>query len=143
MNINVVIRLIENHADTLAERWVEALLKEGGAEAYLKIPKTELFPFLKETFREIGTYLDQPNHPVSSQYFKEVGRKRRHEGMPLREVIWAVQLARKVVWRYCMEQGLFDSTVDAYMALDLYKQVVHFYDAAILHVIEGYAEGGV
>ncbi len=140
MNINVVVRLVEAHADTLAERWAEALLKEGGPDAYFKIPRTELLPSLRETFREIGTYLDQPHHPVPSQHFREVGRKRRLEGMPLQEVVWAIQLARKVVWRYCMEQGLFDSTVDAYMALDLYKQVVHFYDAAILFVIEGYME---
>ncbi len=140
MNMDTVIRLVETHADALADRWVDTLLREGGVEAYLKIPRTELFAHVRESFREIGAYLDQPDHPVAVQHFREVGRIRRREGMALAEVVRAIQVARKVVWRYCNEQGMFDTSLDAYRALDLYKHVVHFYDAAVLHVIEGYEE---
>lgn len=140
MNLDVIIRLVETHHDALAERWLEAVLRESGAEAYLKLPRTELHNHIRDSFREIGSYLDRPDHPVAIQHFKEVGRRRKKEGMPLKEVVEAIQIARKVVWRYCNEQGCFDTTLDAYRALDLYKRLVHFYDAAILRTIEGYFE---
>lgn len=139
--MDIVIRLVETHADALAERWLEALLKERGAEAYLKTPRTELFTHVRETFLEIGTYLDQPEHPVAVQHFTEIGRRRRREGTPLPEVLKAIQIARKVLWRYCHEQGTFDTALDTYGALDLYKRVVHFFDAAQIHTVEGYLEG--
>lgn len=140
MQMDTVIRLVEAHADALAERWLEAILKERGAETYLRIPRTELYAHVRESFQEIGAYLDQPDHPFAVQHFTEIGRVRRREGLALPELVRALQIARKVVWRYCNEQGCFDTSLDAYGALDLYKHIVHFYDAAILRVIEGYLE---
>jgi len=140
VDINTVIRLVEGGADKLAQRWVERLRHEEGMVDYLRVPEDELRGHIHRAYEEIGTYLDQPRHPAMAGYFQELGRKRRAEHVRLTEVLRAIQLARAVLWQHVVEQGGFDSTVNLYQALNLYRQVVNFFDAGQLFATEGYLE---
>ncbi len=139
--MNNLIRMIEGGADKLAVRWLERLHKEEGMADYLRIPEGQLLDHVRQAYEEIGTYLDQPRHEIIAEHFRETGRRRRKEGVSLAMVIQAIQLARSVLWQHALEQGVFDSTVNLYQALNLYRQIVHFFDQAILFAVEGYEEG--
>jgi len=140
MDMNVIITLVETHSHQLAEKWLERLRKEEGMEEYHIHPDHELHSHVEQAFQEIGLYLDQPRHHVIAGHFRHTGRMRRKEGVPLAKVIRAIQLARSTLWQYLLEQGLFDSTVNSYLALNLYRQIVQLFDSAVLHTIEGYFE---
>jgi hypothetical protein len=140
MDMNVIITLVEGHAHLLAQKWLERLRKEEGMEEYLIHPDAELQERVEHAYREIGLYLDQPKHHVIAGHFRQTGRNRRKEGVPLVKVIRAIQLARSTLWQHLLEQGLFDSTVNSYLALNLYRQIVAVFDNAVLHAIEGYFE---
>lgn len=141
MDMNLVIRVVEGHADKLAERWLQRLRKEEGMmAAYLLTPEENLLNHVRKAYEEIGTYLGQPKHPVITGHFLETGRRRRREGVPLPDVVRAIQLARSVLWQYVLEQGIFDSTVNLYQALNLYREVVACFDQAVLFAIQGYQE---
>ncbi len=140
MDMNSVIRLVEGGADKLAQRWVERMHHEEGMVDYLRIPELELKGHIQRAYEEIGTYLDQPRHPAMAEYFRELGRRRRNEHVRLAEVLRAIQLARAVLWQHVLEQGGFDSTVNLYQAMNLYRQVVAFFDAGQIFAAEGYLE---
>jgi len=140
MDINAVILIVEAHAEKIAERYVERLRKEAGMEAYALKSDRELKDHVRRAYEEIGTCLDDPGHPVLQDHFRETGRRRRKEGLPLVQVVRAVQIARIVLWQYVLEQGVFDSTANLYQGLNLYRQVVNFFDRAVLYTIEGYQE---
>ena len=140
MDINSVIRLVEGAADKLAQRWIERMRHEEGMLDYLRIPEEELIEHIHRAYEEIGTYLDQPRHPAMAEYFRELGRRRRNDHVRLVEVLRAIQLARAALWQHVVEQGGFDSTVNLYQALNLYRQVVTFFDAGQIFATEGYME---
>jgi hypothetical protein len=141
MDINTIIRVVESHGAKLANRWLERLRKEEGMmEAYLRVPEADLLAHIRAAYEEIGLYLDQPRHQVIVEHFRETGRHRRKEGVPLVEVVRAVQLARSTLWQYILEQGVLDSTVNLYQALNLFRQIVAFFDCAAIFAIEGYVE---
>ena len=140
MDLKSVIRIVESHADKISEKWIERLHKEGDMEEYLRLPVSELLDHVGKAYEEIGGYLDQPAHEVIAGHFTDTGRRRRREGVPLRQVIRAIQLARSVLWQYVVEQGIFDSTANLYQALNLHRQIVNFFDAAVLLAAEGYGE---
>jgi hypothetical protein len=140
MDMNVIITLVETHSHQLAQKWLERLRKEEGMEEYLIHPDHDLHSHVEQAFQEIGLYLDQPRHHVITGHFRHTGRLRRKEGVPLVRVIRAIQLARSTLWQFLLEQGLFDSTVNSYLALNLYRQIVQLFDSAVLHTIEGYFE---
>ena len=140
MDMNVIITLVETHSHQLAQKWLERLRKEEGMEEYLLHPDHELHSHVEQAFQEIGLYLDQPHHHVIAGHFRQTGRLRRKEGVPLAKVIRAIQLARSTLWQHLLEQGLFDSTVNSYLALNLYRQIVQLFDSAVLYTVEGYFE---
>jgi hypothetical protein len=140
MDMNSLIRVVETHADGLAERWVQRLRKEPDLDHYLREPEGELREHVRAAYEEIGVYLDQPDHEVIAEHFRDTGRRRCRQGVPLREAVRAVQLARSVLWQYVLEQGIFDSTSNLYQALNLFRQVVAFFDRAVLYTVDGYGE---
>lgn len=107
---------------------------------YLREPEERLLEHVQKAYEQIGVYLDQPRHHVIAEHFRETGRRRRREGVPLQDVVRAIQIARIVLWQYVLEQGIFDSTVNLYQAINLFKQVGAVFDAAVLFAIEGYGE---
>ncbi len=140
MDLNSVIRIVESRADKISERWIERLRREGDMEEYLRIPESQLLDHVRKAYEEIGTYLDQPRNEIIAGHFTDTGMRRRRAGVPLRQVIRAIQLARSVLWQYVVEQGIFDSTANLYQALNLYRQIVNFFDDAVLLAVEGYGE---
>ncbi len=140
MDINAIVAIAETHAEPLAKKWLERLRREEGMERYLLRPEAELLAHVRAAYEEIGTYLDQPRHMVIVEHFRGTGRRRRAEGIPLHQVVRAVQIARIVLWQYVMEEGIFDSTANLYQGLNLYRQIVNFFDAAVLFTVQGYTE---
>ena len=141
MDMNSVIRVVEGHADKLARRWLDRLRKEEELMvAYLRVPEDQLLDAIRKTYEDIGNFIDHPRHPSVVDLFHDVGRRRKREQIPLTEVIRAIQLARSVLWQYVMEQGVFDSTVNLYQAINLHRQFVQFFDWGILYAVEAYQE---
>lgn len=140
MDIKYVVRLVEGHAEPLAARLVERIRKEAGVEAFLKLPQVDLLERLTDVYREIGLFLDQPKNDIIRHYFFEAGRMRQKQGLPPEDMVRAIQLAREVVWDYVEEQGTFDSSMSLYQALNLYRQIVLFFDWAVVYAMDGYWE---
>jgi hypothetical protein len=140
MDINGMIRFVEAGAEKLAERWMERVRHEEGMVDYLRIDEHELLEQIRRAYEEIGAYLDQPKNPMLADFWRETGRRRRREGIKLTEQIRAIQLARSVLWQHVIEQGGFDSSVNLYQALNLYRQVMNFFDLGTIHAVEGWLE---
>jgi hypothetical protein len=74
------------------------------------------------------------------QYYRALGAERFAEGFPLSEVIAALMLTKKALWGYVLEQGFFDSAVQLYQTLELYNNVVLYFDRAAVFTVRGYEE---
>ena len=140
MELQKLIHVVEGHAEVLAKRWIEKIKEEAGAEAYLRLPETDLQKHVTEAYKEIGVYLDNSSHEMIQLHFRETGRRRYRQNLPLQEVIRAIQLARVVVWQYVLDQGMFDTSMDLYKGLTLYRKLVKFFDWAVIYCVEGYFE---
>ena len=65
---------------------------------------------------------------------------RRKQGLPAEDMVRGIQLAREVAWDFVEEQGEFDSSMSLYQALNLYRQIVIFFDWALVYAMDGYCE---
>jgi len=70
--------------------------------------------------------------------YTALGRERFREGLPLSEVIEALNLTKYQLWAYIRDYGLLDSALQLYQALELYNSVVLFFDRAAYHITVGY-----
>ncbi len=92
-----------------------------------------------------------PGRPLSSRalapegrvglplkYYEALGAQRCEEGFPLWEVLHALNLTRRVLWKKIEEQGLLDTAEDFIQAMELHNQVLLFFDRAIMYTAKGY-----
>ena len=74
------------------------------------------------------------------QYYVELGRERKREGFGLSEVLNALTLVRRNIWKFALSHGVWTETLNIYMALELDMRIVTFFDKAMHYTSIGYTE---
>jgi hypothetical protein len=74
--------------------------------------------------------------------FMALGKRRREEGFALSEVIQALTITRRHLWLLVRSEGLMDTALDLYQAIDLINRSVLFFDRAIYFTAVGYETKG-
>ena len=67
-----------------------------------------------------------------------MGKTRKMEGFRASEVISALSLIRKNIWEFALSQGMWNSTIDIYIALELERRMMFFFDKAAFYLSWGY-----
>jgi hypothetical protein len=62
----------------------------------------------------------------------------RQEGYALSEVLSALTLTRKYIWEFALSPGMWDKTIDIYMALELERRMMLFFNKAAYYISRGY-----
>ena len=75
-------------------------------------------------------------------FFSALGRQSRREGVPLSHVLSSLSLVKKHLWEFALSRGMWQKTLDIYMALELDRRIVIFFDRAVFHATQGYEAGG-
>jgi hypothetical protein len=135
--IGKLVALIEDHADELTARMVRLVRENPGTKGYHRFSDEELGARARLVYSNLGHWLSKSSEShVEEEYF-HVGRQRQREGIPLSEVVMALLLTRRNLWRFVESQG-WDSIMDLRQQLDLELLVVRFFDRAIHHAVRGY-----
>lgn len=142
MDMESIVRVVESHAEKLAMKWLERVRKEEDMHGYLHQPEGRLLQHVQRAYEEIGACLDDPESPIIRDHFLDTGRTRKEHCVPLVQVIRAIQLARTVLWDYVHELGIFDSSLNLYRGLNLYRNIVRAFDKAQFYAVKGYTEEG-
>ncbi len=71
-------------------------------------------------------------------YYVGLGRERRKEGFQLSEILSALSLTKKHIWEFALSQGIWQKMINIYMALELDRRIVIFFDKAAFYTARGY-----
>jgi hypothetical protein len=134
-----LIHLIENCAEELAHEVTETLKKHPNTPSYKRLPDTEIFDRAHRVFSNLGEWISRKTEREDvARYYSAMGAQRREEGIPLSEVLHALNLCRRVLWQNVIEHGLLDTVYDFIQALELQHQVLIFFDRAVFFTARGY-----
>ena len=99
----------------------------------------ELAENVREVYRHLGTYIDDEYHAEQAAHFlMDIGAKRREEEIPLHELVFAIILARRNLWNFIMEQGVFTSTLEWHQVNEFWQRVCNYFDKNIYFIVHGY-----
>lgn len=134
------IRLVEEHADQLTRKWVNEVRHHPSTKSYHDLSDIILSKRIHSVYRRFGDWLLSKDlgNKKNAEFFMKIGRERSHEGAKASEVIYAVILARAVLWHYVIEQGVINTTIDMHQALEFYHTVNNFFDKAVYFVAVGF-----
>ena len=72
------------------------------------------------------------------RFYSKLGQDRKNEGFSLSEVLSALSLNRKYIWEFALSQEMWNKPIDVYMALELERRIMLFFDRAAYYIAKGY-----
>jgi RsbT co-antagonist protein rsbRD N-terminal domain len=137
-----LVDLIERNAEELTNNWLAKVRHDAGLQSYRKLDEAELYNRAYRVFSHLGKWISRETSKdeIARDYIA-LGAQRRKEGFALSEVIQALFLIRRTLWKKVMDEGLLDTTYDLYQAIELNDRVTLFFDRAIFFTAVGYERG--
>jgi hypothetical protein len=134
-----LVDLIERHADELTKNWLQDVCKDEFTPTYHNFDKPKLYERAFEVYSQLGKWISQETTKEEiAQHYIGLGAERREEGFALSEVIHGLILVRRHLWRKILGEGLLDTMLDLYQAIELNNRVLLFFDRAIFYTTIGY-----
>lgn len=134
------IRLVEDHAEELTKEWIKEIKSNPSTIGYRKVDEAILGIRVFDVYRRLGDWImkSEPNDPKTAEHFMKLGRERSIENLKNSEVIYALILARVVLWRYIVDQGIINNSIDLHQSLQFYQHINNFFDKAAYFVAVGF-----
>jgi hypothetical protein len=138
-----LVDLIEHNATELTNAWLEDVRKEVSLPTYHRFGNIELYERAFRVYSQLGKWISRETtkEEIARDYM-ELGAERKKEGFALAEIIRALILIRRNLWKKVMTEGLLDTTLDLYQAIEMNNRVTLFFDRAIYYTAVGYEKEG-
>jgi hypothetical protein len=134
------IRLIEDHADQIAQNWILEVKNNPATEGYSNFTDEQLGSRVTDVFYKLGKWLEEdvPAFKKTAEHFMNLGRERATEGLKASEVVHAILLARIELWKYFVTHEFLDTIIELNQALSFYQRINNFFDKALYYVTVGF-----
>ena len=133
-----LVAMIEDHAEQLTSGLVRNLERHPRTGGYHTLAHSELHDRAYDVYHNLSKWVTRGSESEVESSYADLGRRRRQEGIPLDQVVFALLLTKDHLLEYVRTSGLSDSALDLYQELELLRVVGQFFDRAIYHAVRGY-----
>jgi hypothetical protein len=134
-----LVHLIEKDAGELTNNWLRDIKQNSSLPTYKSYDEKELHQRAFRVYSQLGRWISHETAKDEIRlYWTALGRQRRDEGFALSEIIHSLAMIRKHLWQKVQSEGLLDTALDLYQAIELYNRVMLFFDRAIYYAALGY-----
>jgi hypothetical protein len=134
-----LIRMVSDHWEEIAERVLRQVQGNSRLHTLSSLPESELRERAREVLQNLGTWLISGEEDLARRY-EELGRQRCEEGIPLHEVVYALQLTREKMVQYVRDEGQGQTPFELYAEEELQHGADRIFDALIYHFVRGYEQ---
>jgi hypothetical protein len=135
-----LVRLIETHADTLADGLEKKVMSSPSLSCFRTIPTHELRERVYEIYRHLGDWLLGESQTHIEQRYREIGARRAWQKVPLAEVVLVIVLTKENLWDFLKSEAVVDRAVEIMGELELLQMLDRFFDHAIYYAAMGYQD---
>jgi len=138
-----LVRLIERHADELAEGLVKKIRSSERTLAFHNVPEDELKNGAREVYTNLGDWLLTKTESDIEFRYTQLGQRRAAQGVPLTQFLWALMVGKEHLFAFLRREGFADGAVELYGELQLLQSLDQFFDRAVYYAAVGYEQNGV
>lgn len=137
---NRFTRLIENHAESLSGKWVDAILASPLSEGYRDVARQQLHDSVFGRFRKLGAWIEnaEAHEREVAEHFVDVGNERAGAGIKVSELAYSLMLERDLLWRYVLDEGIITEGIDLHRAIEFSLRLNRFYEKALYFALVGH-----
>jgi hypothetical protein len=123
-----------------AAKWKDLIRKAPQLKHYNQMEDDALIEADKPLYPLLARTLDRGlDRSVIGDFFVKMGKERLRTGFPVSEVIYAINLAQKVVIEYLMTDSL-DNSMRMYQVMGAITRVAEFFLLSSFYVTKGFLE---
>ncbi len=136
-----LVDLIEKSADEMSRNYVAEISRDPRMPTYKKLDSEDIYRRTYNVYSQLGKWMSRETSREQIRvHWTSLGALRRREGFPLSEIVLSLCHERRLLWNKVQAEGLLDTALDLYQALDLQHRVVVFFDLALYYAAVGYEE---
>jgi hypothetical protein len=133
-----LVRLIEAHSDQLANGLREKLRNDPRTCGYGDAPTQEFHGRVLEIYQHLGEWLLGRTESDVERRYVEIGRRRSEQGVPLSQLICAINLVKQHLLEYVNSEAVREKPVEVFGELEVLQLLEQFFDRATYYAVVGY-----
>jgi len=129
--------MVSDHWADIAARALLRIRRDSKLLEFGKLPEADLRERAREILQNLGHWLVSSENDLGRRY-ENLGRQRFEEGIPLHEIVYALQLLRESMIQYIRDQGLGRTPLDIYAEEELEVGSDRIFDTIVYYFVRGY-----
>jgi len=135
-----LVGFVGEHAAYVARLWLADVRSNRTTTGYRRLDPELLLTDCTAGLQQLGRWLEgESSEEETKSFYRELGARRKSQGVDLHELLSALMLLKKRIWTYARSQGVWERPVDTYRALELQSRFAVFFDKAMYHSARGFA----
>ncbi len=140
---DTLVGFVTEHASFVARLWLADVRSSHSTIRYMRLDPDALLEECTTGLQLLGRWLEgESTEDEIKSFYRDLGAKRREQGLESYEMLSALLLLKKHIWTYARSQGVWERPVDAYRMMELQSRFAVYFDKSAYHLMRGYAEGG-
>jgi 8-oxo-dGTP diphosphatase len=136
-----LVGFVSEHAAYVARLWLADVRSSRSTIRYMLLDPDSLLEECTAGLQLLGRWLEgESTEDRMRSFYRDLGARRRTQGMESFEILSAVLLLKKHIWTFARSQGVWESPVDAYRVMELQSRFAVFFDRASYYLMRGFAE---
>ena len=138
---DTLVGFVTEHAAYIARMWLADARSNRTTMEYMRLDPDALLAECTVGLQLLGRWLEgESTEEEIRTFYRDLGAKRRSQGMESYEMLSAILLLKKHVWTYARSCGVWDRPVDAYRVMELQSRFAVYFDKAAYHASRGWAD---
>jgi 8-oxo-dGTP diphosphatase len=134
-----LIDIIDMNVESIVKSWIVDVTTNSSTSEYHNMDKSSLTMTAQSILFQISRWLGGIyNDAEIKEFYMTNGMERKVAGFNLSDVLSALNLLRKHIWDVALSRGVWQKNLDIYMAFELERRIVIFFDKAALYTVKGY-----
>ena len=136
-----LIGYIRDNIDKIVRLWIEDIKTNPTTKAYHVFDNAGLYEKGFYVVKHLTPWLKgEKTEEEIKDFYRDLGRLRKEEGVPLEDLVSSLSLLRKHAWTFAYSFGVWEKAVDIYRVFELGERLVHFFDKAAYYAAAGYRD---
>ena len=138
---HVLLDNLNNNGRDFAVKWKNLVHKAQQLKHYNTLDDEALIEANISIYPLLSKTLDRGlDRSLMGNYFVNMGKERLHNGFPISEVIYVVNLAERVIIEHIMTEFAPQSSIKMYQSMEIISQVSEFFLLGCFYLTKGYLE---
>jgi len=104
------------------------------------VAEAELTARSFELYHNLARWLCEKREDEIEAAYREIGRRRFCEGVPLSELVYALIIMKQHLWDFIRKNDLPETATNLYGEEQLELMVGQFFDKGLYHAVRGYED---